>query len=128
MRQGIARRRQQDHKRREVFEQRPHLARSPSSLRRPGCAPKWRNHSCAGPRQAMAAPLSLAYDFGVAPRPAEANLIKSWRRMGDRAIVVLEILGVTPALERELVGEEDKVWLSVKGRADGREAIGAHLC
>ena len=56
----------------------------------------------------MAAPQSLAYDFGVAPRAAEADLIKSWRRMGDRAIVVLEILGVAPAFERELVGEQDE--------------------
>jgi hypothetical protein len=75
----------------------------------------------------MAAPQSLAYDFGVARRAAEANLIKSWRRMGDRAIMVLEILGVAPAFERELVGEQDEVRLSGKSRADGREAIGAHL-
>ena len=41
--------------------------------------------------------------------------------------MVLEILGVAPAFEREPVGEQDEVRLSVKGRADGREAIGAHL-
>ena len=47
--------------------------------------------------------------------------------MGDRAIVILKILGVAPALQRELVGQQDEAGLSVEARANGRKAIGAHV-
>src|ERR1700744_4381341 len=59
-------------------------------------------------------------------RPQRVQL-KSWRRMCDRAIVILKVFGMAPCLQRKLVGEQDEAGLPIESRAHRGEAISAHM-
>src|ERR1700761_4423126 len=68
----------------------------------------------------FAAPLTVS----LTPQRVQ---LKSWRRMSDRAIVILKVFCVAPCLQRKLVGEQDEAGLPIESRSHRGEAIGAHM-
>ena len=53
--------------------------------------------------------------------------MKSWRRIGYFATVVLDVLRVTAPLEGETVGKQDEPRRSSEIGANGGEAVIAHM-
>lgn len=129
--ESVGLRHKNDPERQQEFQNGTHAPPLPfeSPLRRARMAHPKRHKTWSRNNRATANGGSDESRLGIAPlRSVRTDRAKSWRRMGDVATVILDVLGVPSSFEREAVRKQDETGLAVEVRADRGKAIGPHVC